>query len=347
MISLCGVSSSNRLQRCLVSADTGVVNGSIPAPAVENYTAAIRGIAEYASKLRTDPNRGEERDTSPEREYLLVMAGEVPRADRKLLHESRSYVRCVLREYRDESARYVANLRQDMAATARTLREVTRAVAEWDSYGSVPVLAAVQQVKALIAASDEIGSVALKEAAADLECGLAGMRSHHQLIVSQLHTEIQLLQRRMEELTAAEHDNLSKVMPREEIEDRIALAAAGDFRVLLLKPGGLMRAKEEHAPQVFHDLSVAFIRRMRNTLGTDIAAGRWCGEGFAALVFGTMTQACELAEILQLRLSGPYVCRSDAKTVIVELQTGVEVLDTAIGENREAIISRIDRRLQQ
>ena len=313
-------------------------------PAIENYTAAIRGIAEYASKLSDDSISAAGQDASPERDYLLVMAGEVPRADRAILHQSRSYVRCVLREYRDESARYVANLRQDMAASAGALHDVTRTLAEWDSYGGPQVLDGVSQLQVLTAeVPDGTVAVALQEAAADLQDGLADMRKHYQLIVSQLQTEVRLLHRRMEELTAAESDNLSKLMPREEIEDCIAAAASGTFRLLVLRAGGLDRAKLEQPARVYRELSVAFIRRMRNGLGSDAMVGRWSVEGFVTLLLADPGSAREMAETLRSRLSGPYVCRSEAKTVMIDLETSVEVLETGEGESRKRLIERIDR----
>jgi GGDEF domain-containing protein len=310
--------------------------------AIEKYGAAIRGVAEYAPKLCDAADQGD----SPERGYLRAMAGEVLEGDRTVLEESRSYLRCILREYRDESARYLADLRQDLAATAGTLRDVTRALAASDSDGGAGVEGALAQLKeSTRRTAAPKASAFLREIADELGKGLADMRKHHQLIVSHLHTEVRILQRRMESLTAADLDDLSKLMPRDEIEDRIAVAAAGTFRLLLLKVDGLLRARGRHPAQVFNDLSTAFIRRMRNNLPADAPVGRWSEEGFVAMVFAGTGHTRELAETLRSRLSGPYICRSGAKTVITTLQVRVEVLERRGDQGRDAIIEALDRLL--
>ena len=292
--------------------------------AIEKYAAAIRGVAEYAPRLCAAADQG----TAPERGYLRAMAAEVLQADRTLLEESRSYLRCILREYRDESAQYLANLRQDLAAAAATLRDISHTLAAADSDGAAQVRGALAQIGELgsrVAARSS--AELLGELREELERGLADMRKHHQLIVSQLHAEVRLLHRRMEALTAADLDDLSKLMPRDELEDRIAVAAAGTFRLLLVKAGGLIRAKGQHPARVYNDLAIAFIRRLRNNLPAESLVGRWSEEGFVAMVFMDEGQAEELAAALRVRLSGPYICRSGAKTVITPLETVIKILE--------------------
>ena len=303
--------------------------------AIENYGEAIRAIADYAPSLSVEQGDAE----APERGYLREIAAQVLQGDGTVLEESRSYVRCVLREYRDRSAQYLADLQQDLAATAATLRDVSGTLADSDSesLGIQPGLTQLRELAATSAGfAAEIGA-----AAADLETGLAEVRKHHQLIVSQLHTEVRLLHRRMEVLAASSLDDFSRLISRDEIEDRIAVAAQGTFRLLLLKAGGLSRAKLEQPARVFSDLSIAFTRRTRNNLPGDALLGRWTEEGFVAIVFVGSAHARELAQILHRRLSGPYVCRSEAKTVITTLETTVEILELG-RQNREEIIQAID-----
>jgi GGDEF domain-containing protein len=311
-------------------------------PAIENYMAAMRGIAAYAVKLSGNSDDG----NSPERGYLLAMAGEVGHGDHAVLEESRSFLRCVLREYRDESAAYLAQLRQELAATAATLRDVSGALVEGDSQAGANFQSGLTQLRALTANPAARSSADLiRLAAAELESGLAEMRKHHQLIVSQMHTEVRLLHRRMEALTAADLDDLSRLMPRDEIEDRIAVVAPGTFCLVVLKADGLVQSKAQYAEQVFHDLLIAFTRRMRNTLPPDTPAGRWSEDGFIAIVFAGAAYARELAATLHRRLSGPYICRSEAKTVVTPLQTRVEVIETGPGESRDRVLETMDRLL--
>lgn len=305
--------------------------------AIEKYAAAIRGVAEYAPRLCAE---GEEAN-APERGYLRAMAAEVMHANRTILEDSRSYLRCILREYRDESAKYLANLRQDLAATAGTLRDISHTLAAAGSDGGAQVQSALAQIGELSSRAAVRPSAALlRELCDDLDRGLADMRKHHQLILSQLHTEVRLLHRRMEALTAADLDDLSKLMPRDEIEDRIAGATAGTFRLLLLRADGMIRAKGQHPPRVYNDLSIAFIRRLRNNLPPESPVGRWSEEGFVAMVFVDEGQAQELAAALGVRLSGPYICRSGAKTVITTVQTTVKILEP--NGSRDGMIEALD-----
>lgn len=310
--------------------------------ALENYIAAIRGVAAYAPKL----SENSDGTHSPERGYLLAMAAEVANGGLVVLEESRSFLRCVLREYRDESAAYLAQLRQELSATAGTLRDVSCSLAEADAKCGTHFHAGLAELGRL-ASDPSAGSctAVVREAAAELEDGFAEMHRHHQLIVSQLHTEIRLLNKRMEALTGANLDDLSKLMPRDEIEDRIAVASAGTFCCLTMKANGLIRAQDEHGSHVFKDLLIAFTRRMRNILPVDTPAGRWNEDGFVAIVFAGPPYARELAEVLRRRLSGPYICRSGAKTVIISLRTLVSVVEAGAQTRCERILEAVNHLL--
>jgi GGDEF domain-containing protein len=294
----------------------------VPA-AIGKYTAIIRAVAQYAPKLSDNPEEG----NSPERGYLLAMAAEVASGDPALLPESRSYLRCVLREYHDESARYLANLQRELTATAGTLHDITCTLAESDAESGARLVAGVERLKQLAGAlTAQPFADVVRAATADLDRSIADMRKQRQLILSQLHTEIRLLRKRMDALAEDAADDLSKLMPRDEMERRIAQADAGTFRLLLLKVDGLSRARIRRTAQVFAALSVALARRMRNNLPAGTAVSRWSEEGFVALLVTDIGQAKETARRLQKLLSGPYICRSGAKTVLTQLQASVEVL---------------------
>jgi len=297
--------------------------GQFPA-AIENYTALIRGVAQFAPKLSGNPEEG----NSPERGYLLAMAAEVACGDAGLLRESRSYLRCVLREYRDESARYLANLRRELAATAGTLHDITGTLEQSDVESDARLAAGMERLKALAgtAPASPFADV-VRAATAELGRSIADIRKQQKLILSQLHTEIRLLHKRTDALTEAGLADPGELMPRDEMERRIALADPGTFRLLLLKADGLSRAKTQQPPHVFSDLLVALARRMRKNLPAGTAVASWSEEGFVALLLSEIGHARELAARLQKQLSGPYVCRSGATTVVTRLRASVEVLD--------------------
>src|ERR1035438_450620 len=78
------------------------------------YVLAIKNIARYAIDL-------DEGVTGAHRKYLDMLATEVATGTTEALSESRATLRGLLREYRDKSTAYLANMRDELATTARTL----------------------------------------------------------------------------------------------------------------------------------------------------------------------------------------------------------------------------------
>src|SRR4051812_37463989 len=76
--------------------------------AMECYLAAIRNSAQYAVEL-------DDSVTAPHREYLGVVAEDVSLGTKEALEESRATLRGLLRDYRDKAARYLNDLRDELA----------------------------------------------------------------------------------------------------------------------------------------------------------------------------------------------------------------------------------------
>ena len=149
------------------------------------------------------------------------MAAEVACGDAGLLRESRSYLRCVLREYRDESARYLANLRRELATTAGTLHDITGSLEQSDVESDARLAAGMERLKALAgtAPASPFADV-VRAATAELGRSIADIRKQQKLILSQLHTEIRLLHKRTDALTEAALDDPGELIPRDEMERR-------------------------------------------------------------------------------------------------------------------------------
>jgi hypothetical protein len=144
-------------------------------------------------------------------------------------------MRCILRAYRDASPQYLGSLRQELVAPAATLRDVRGTLTESGSAGAGAFEGVWRSCARWHRRRPRFAAIEISAAAADLETGLAEVCKHHQLIVSQLHTEVRLAHGRMKALTAASLDDLARLLPRDQIEDRIAVAAQGTFRHLLLE----------------------------------------------------------------------------------------------------------------
>src|SRR3954464_5230382 len=81
------------------------------------YLTAIRNVAHYALELDEDL-------TKQFRKHLGALADDVFSGGANALDESRATLRGLLRDYRDRSSVYVANLRDELAGTARAMEEI-------------------------------------------------------------------------------------------------------------------------------------------------------------------------------------------------------------------------------
>src|ERR1035441_4832342 len=89
------------------------------------YLSAIRNVAHYTIEL-------DDELTTPHRQYLTALAGEVASAQPEALTESRATLRALLRDYRDKAAQYLGTLREELAGTARALQEILDSLTQAD-----------------------------------------------------------------------------------------------------------------------------------------------------------------------------------------------------------------------
>ena len=87
------------------------------AEVLDCYVLAIRNIGHYAVEL-------DEEATTSHRTYLTTLADDVAAGTSGALADSRATLRGLLREYRDKASQFLANLRDELAGTARTLEEI-------------------------------------------------------------------------------------------------------------------------------------------------------------------------------------------------------------------------------
>ena len=87
----------------------------IRAAVLDCYVLAIKNIAHYAVEL-------DEELTGPHRKYLETLATEVATGTSEAVSDSRATLRGLLRDYRDKASQYLANLRDELAGTARALK---------------------------------------------------------------------------------------------------------------------------------------------------------------------------------------------------------------------------------
>jgi len=304
---------------------------------LDSYVAALKNVATYALEL-------DEEVTRQHRNHLSALADELLTADAAALTSSRATLRGLLRDFHDRSAAYVANLRDELAGTARALEEILDSLNQTDGDHESRLRSALGKLRSA-AASDAHGPLAavVLSTADSIEQTVEQMRKQHQLTVSQFMTEIRMLHKRIDSLEiAASLDQLTKLANRNEMTERIRASAAGEYCLLLLSVRGLMRSEVQFGKEVGEELAAAFAKRLRNSLPGNCEAGRWGAEEFVAKVAVKKTEAMALGKWITENLSGQYVCLKAGKAVRPVLQVTVGIVDTAPAEIADHVVRRVE-----
>src|SRR4051794_27759647 len=104
------------------------------------YVFAIKNIANYTVEL-------DEEICSPYRMYLEKLAQEVATDTPEALAASRATLRGLLREYRDRATKYLANLRNELAGTARALEEILDTLSQSDGDQEINLRKALSKLR--------------------------------------------------------------------------------------------------------------------------------------------------------------------------------------------------------
>ena len=300
------------------------------------YLMAIRNAAHYAIEL-------DDEITTPHRQYLTALAGEVASAQPEALAESRATLRGLLRDYRDKAAQYLSTLREELAGTARALQEILNSLAQADGDHEVQLRTALRRLREISNSPDGSAVRAAILAAADsIEQSLEQIRQQHQLTVSQFLVEIRMLHKRIDLLeTAASLDDLTKLFKRDEMERQIRSACGGKLCLLLVRAIGFRQVERQFNRDVAAELAAAFGKRLRNSLPPSAAIGRWSEDGFIAMLSVEKSEAMASAKWVTEHLAGAYACLQKGRTVHPSLQLSVAVVDTQPGDPPERTLKRV------
>jgi GGDEF domain-containing protein len=307
----------------------------IRAAVLDCYVLAIRNSAQYAVEVDAEL-------TGSHRKHLEALASDVSAGTPEALNESRATLRGLLRDYRDKAGGYLANLRDELASTARTLEEILDSLGQADGDHEKNLRTALGKLRQVAAAPGyaALGTV-ISTAADTIEHSLEQVRKQHQLTTSQFLVEIRMLHKRIDALEAAASiDDVTRFATREELAERIRSSTAGQFCLLLVSARGLLRAEVQFGKGVGEELSGAFAKRLRNSLPVSSVIGRWGPEEFASILIAKKAEAMTSAKWITEHLSGAYACLKDGKTVRPIVQLTVGVVDTATHDTPERIIER-------
>ncbi len=298
------------------------------------YVAAIRNIAQYAVEL-------EPQTTAPYRRYLEDLAAQASTGTGEALKESRATVRGLLREYRDQTSRYLNGLRQELSDSVTALERTLEALAQCDGDHGVQLRNAVARLRSLpVDAGGAVREIVMA-AASTIERSLEEVHKQHQLSVAQFVMEIGILHKRIDALeSAASIDRLTQLFNREEMEARIRGGRPAKVSVLLLKAGGLRAAETRFGRDVAEELAGAFAKRLHNSLPSTAVIGRWSEEEFLAILETDQPETAALARRISEGLAGAYACLKAGKTVRPAIHLRVGIVNPGT-EDAERVLQRV------
>lgn len=301
------------------------------------YLSAIKNCASYAIDF------GDE-ITESHRKRLRELLKEVSSGDLPTAMESRSTLRGILRDYRENGAQYLATMRDELAGSARALEEIMESLVQSDGDHEARLRSGVRQLQAISdssACAQLAGS--LRQAASFIEQSFEEMHKQHQVTVAQFQMEIGMLHRRIDRLESEESiDDLTRLFKRAEMERRIRAERTGSYCLLLVTVRGLRRAEEQFGSGVAEELAGGFSKRLRNSLPPDAVIARWGIEEVVILVRSKKSEALATGKWITEHISGSYACLHGGKTVRPVLQLNVGVVDTAEGEGPEPVLERVN-----
>jgi GGDEF domain-containing protein len=297
--------------------------------ALDCYVAAIRNAADYAIDFN-------DTITGPHRKHLSALAAEVDSSGPGVLERSLTTFSGLLRDFRDRAAGYLGVMREDIASTTHALEEVLGSLCQADGDHEKCLRGSLGRLRAISALPEARPLRAGLAAEVDtIDQSLEEIRRQHQLTVSQFQVEIRALHKRIDELeSAVAVGNLTKLVTRSDMEQRLRAAPAAGQRLLLIRVQGL------RVPVVAAELTAAFARRLRNCLPSSAVIGRWNDDGFVAMLPTGKPEAIARGKAIADQLSGAYACLQDGKTVRPSIQLSVAVVDCA-GETPERVLARL------
>ena len=300
------------------------------------YLNAIKNCAHYAVEL-------DEELTSNHRKYLRTLLADIAAGDDQTVLDSRATFRNLLRDYRDKGTKYLADLRDQLAGSARALEEILDSLSLSDGEHEVRLRGAVQRLRSLAVSPESIAIRAvLRTTTESIEQSVEEMRKQHQVTISQFQIEMRTLHQRIDTLeSAASLDTLTRYHNRDETIGRINAATSGEYCLVLVAARGLRRAELDFGSSVSEELAGAFSKRLRNSLPPNSILGRWGMEELLAIVQVKKTEALATGKWITEHLSGAYACLQNGKTVRPALQLNVAVVETVAGETPAQVLERV------
>src|SRR5436190_265944 len=110
------------------------------------YLNAVKNVAHYAMEL-------DDQVTAQFRRHMGALAEEISTGEADRLADSRATLRGLLRDFHDRNSAYVANMRDELAGTARALEEILDSLAQNDGDSETRMRSALGKLRTVAASA--------------------------------------------------------------------------------------------------------------------------------------------------------------------------------------------------
>jgi GGDEF domain-containing protein len=302
---------------------------------VETYRSSVEDSGQYAIDL--DPSV-----TPAYREALRRIAERISVqaiGSASTVPSLRSAVRNVLRDYKEKAEQYLAELRGRLEEHASTLRTVLDALTSDSEDGERKLRSELKRFGDLTAAKDlaemRAGVLSLK---GSLETCIEELERRNRIVVAELTSEIQALQKQVDQLRAPA-SGASGMGVRERVEAETA--AGNSFLLLFVHIRNLESIRARFGPELTERVIRCAIQRLTNLHAKSVTVGCWQEAVLCAVIREPDRAGVALARDANHRLSGKYVFTESDRVIEIAAQIVTASVERAADEPVERTAARV------
>jgi hypothetical protein len=306
----------------------------------ESYGAAIRDSSQYAIHF-------DDSFTPAHREALQRIADRIlteTAVSAAALPPLRSAVRSVLRDYKEKAEQYLADLRAKLEEHTDALQAVLSTLtADCDDQGK-KMRGEMRRLGELRSAAGlEEMRAGLIEIKGSLEGCIEEMEKRNRITVAGLTSEIQALQRQVEQLKAP-GSNAGGVGVRERVDSETA--AGNSFLLLFARIRNLESIRSRFGPELTARVVRCALKRLNNLPVRNLTVGSWQEGVLCAVITDADRSGVALARDANSRLSGKYVFSESDRVIEIPAQIVTTSLDRPSEDTPERTATRISEALK-
>ena len=302
----------------------------------ENYRAAVEDSSHYAIELDSSITPGH-------REALRRIAGRISVeaiGSGSLLPSLRSSVRNVLRDYKEKAEKYLADLRRNLEEHANVLQTLLGSMTADSGDQEKKLRVEMKRLGELTAVPGLMEMRAgVLEIKGRLETCIEEMERRNRITVAELTSEIQALQRQVDQLNAPGSDAGGGMSVRERVEAETA--AGNSFLLLFVRIRNLDSIRTRFGPELTARVVRYAIKRLSNLPAKNMTVGCWQEGVLCAVIAEGDRPGVTLAREANNRLSGKYVFTESDRVIEIPAQIVTASLERPSDETPERTAARI------